>query len=157
MSKVSLPILLPERQCGSCSKCCEGWLEATVHGQKMYPGQHCFFLEKGESGCAIYPQRPEKPCIEYSCAWIEEPNVFPSWLKPNLSNVIITKKTIDDTELTYYEVAEAGGKIDSSVLHWLFMWALKTQTSMMYQIDGKFHTLASPQLDAALAAIAAKK
>jgi hypothetical protein len=37
------------------------------------------------------------------------------------------------------------------------MWALKTQTSMMYQIDGKFHTLASPQLDAALAAIAAKK
>lgn len=157
MPNLSLPVFQSKRECGSCSKCCEGWLEATVYDKKMHSGQPCFFLEKGEQGCTIYPDRPKSPCVDYACAWLEEPNVFPSWLKPNMSNVVVTKKTIDDTDLTYYEVSEAGSKIDSSVLHWFFMWALRTQTSMMYQIDGKFHTLATPQLDAALKAIVSKK
>lgn len=156
MEKNLLPVI-SNRSCGSCHKCCEGWLEATIYDKKMHPGRPCFFLEKGEQGCTIYADRPENPCITYSCSWLEEPDVFPSWLKPNLTNAIITKKKIDDTELTYYEVSEAGSKMDSSVLHWIFMWALRTQTSIMYQIEGKFHTLASPELDAALKAIAAKK
>jgi hypothetical protein len=157
MSKNSLPIISTVRECGSCSKCCEGWLEATIYDKKMHSGQPCFFLEKGERGCTIYPDRPKSPCVDYSCAWIEEPNVFPSWLKPNISNVIITKKTIDDTELTYYEIVEAGARLDAAVLQWIFMWALKTQTSIMYQLDGKFHTLATPQLDAAIAAVITEK
>lgn len=157
MSKISLPVIAATRKCGSCSKCCEGWLEATIFDKKMHSGQPCFFLEKGEGGCTIYADRPKNPCVDYTCAWLDEPETFPAWLKPNLSNIIITKKTIDGNDLTYYEIVEAGARLDTAVLQWIFMWALKTQTSIMYQLDGKFHTMATPQLDAAIAAAITEK
>jgi len=156
MTKISLPIL-PERKCGNCQKCCEGWLEADIYGNKMQAGQPCFYLEKGEGGCSIYENRPKDPCIDYKCAWLEEPGTFPAWLKPNLSNVIITKKTIEDTDISYYQAVEAGSKMDASVLHWFMMFALRTGTCIMYEIEGKSHTLASPQFDAAYNAAVQRK
>ena len=80
-----LPIY--SRTCGDCTKCCEGWLEGVVHGYKMYRGCSCHFLEKS---CSAYESRPENPCKSYNCAWLLE-DKFPSWMKPSLSGVIITK------------------------------------------------------------------
>lgn len=149
MNKISLPII-SNRTCGDCHKCCEGWLEATIYEQKMHSGQACFFLEKGEAGCSIYPDRPKQPCIEYTCAWLDEPTIFPGWLKPNVSNVIISKKMIKDTDLEYYEVVEAGSKIDSSILNWLVHWAMRSGNSLIYEVEGKSYTLANATLGAML-------
>lgn len=150
MSKVSLPLL--DRQCGDCHKCCEGRLEANIYEHKMHSGQACFFLQSDKTGCSIYPNRPKDPCMEYTCCWLDEPETFPGWMKPNLSNIIISKKTIKDTKIEYYEVVEAGSKIDSSILNWLVHWALRTGNNLIYEVEGKTYTLANAELGAALAA-----
>lgn len=144
MSKKSLPII--QRTCGECQKCCEGWLEAEIYDHKAHAGQACFFIGTEKAGCSIYADRPQFPCVQYTCSWLDEPETFPNWLKPNLSKVIITKKTINDTDVAYYEVVEAGSTIDSSVLNWLIHWALRNEKSLIYQVQGKSHTLANQEL-----------
>ena len=136
MNTLSLPIL--QRSCGECTKCCEGWLEATIYGNSMHGGKPCFYLDKG---CTIYENRPKDPCREYTCAWLEEDS-FPMWMKPSSSNVIVTHKTSpDDPTVSYYQVTEAGGKIDSSVLNWLIHWALRNQINICYEVAGKHHVM----------------
>ena len=136
MNTLSLPIL--QRSCGECTKCCEGWLEATIYGNSMHGGKPCFYLDKG---CTIYENRPKDPCREYTCAWLEEDS-FPMWMKPSSSNVIVTHKTDpDDPTVSYYQVTEAGGKIDSSVLNWLIHWALRNQINICYEVAGKHHVM----------------
>jgi hypothetical protein len=138
---VKLPIL--SRVCGDCTKCCEGWLEGIVHGYKMFRGCNCHFLE---GACSIYESRPENPCKSYNCAWMSE-DVIPGWLKPNLSNTIITKRsTRIPTEegmktITYYDVIEAGDKLDSSVLNWLLHWAIDNKLNIAYELEGKVHVV----------------
>lgn len=136
---VNLPIL--SRACGECTKCCEGWLEGVVHGYRMHRGCNCHFLEKT---CGIYESRPENPCKSYNCAWLLE-DVFPGWMKPSLSDVIITKASVRVPSesgmkvVEYYDVIEAGKKIDSSVLNWLLHWALDTGINVAYELDGRVH------------------
>lgn len=133
---------MEQRTCGECTKCCEGWLTASVNGHMMSPGKPCYFLSQGR--CSDYNNRPEDPCKVYSCAWLTDAS-FPSWFKPSLSNVIISKKTPVDKNLTYYEVVEAGAKIDSTVLNWIIRWAIATSTNLIYSVDGKAYTLGSAE------------
>src|SRR5689334_10013771 len=78
---------VPERTCGECAKCCEGWLSGEVFGHKFEVGTPCFFLERT---CSIYKDRPMDPCRTYLCGWMSE-DFFPMWLKPSISNLIISK------------------------------------------------------------------
>lgn len=138
---VHLPVF--SKACGECTKCCEGWLGGTVHGQRMYRGCKCFFLEKT---CQIYPERPDSPCKSYNCSWLTEES-FPAWMRPDLSNVIVTKRstmvpTSDGMQrIDYYDAVEAGGKIDSTVLNWLIHWALDRNHNLAYEVEGKVHAL----------------
>ena len=138
---LNLPIY--SRTCGDCTKCCEGWLEGIVHGYKMFRGCNCHFLEKTRR---IYESRPENPCKSYNCAWLSE-DVIPGWLKPNLSNTIITKRSTripaegGMKTITYYDVIEAGSKLDSSVLNWLLHWAIDNKLNVAYELEGKVHVV----------------
>jgi hypothetical protein len=60
---------------------------------------------------------------------------IPQWLKPNLSKVIIVERNSEDIGY-YIEVYEAGQKIDSTVLSWLFEYHLNTKINMSIQISG---------------------
>ena len=138
---VKLPIL--SRVCGDCTKCCEGWLEGVVHGYKMFRGCSCHFLEKT---CSVYEHRPENPCKSYNCAWLKEDQI-PMWMKPNLSNVIMTKlSTRAPTDegmrtIEYYDIIEAGSKLDAVVLNWLINWAIDNKLNIAYELDGKVHAM----------------
>ena len=57
------------RQCGTCTKCCEGHLVGTINGKEMYPGKPCYLLQIGK-GCSDYENRPEEPCKAFNCQWI---------------------------------------------------------------------------------------
>jgi hypothetical protein len=108
----------------------------------MHPGRPCFFLAEGK--CTDYEGRPGT-CQTYNCAWKVEPGVFPLWMRPDLTGVIISKIVLPSRgDLTHYEVAEAGGKLDVTTLNWLVQWALKTGTNLFYQIEGKHHSIGSP-------------
>lgn len=141
---VHLPIF--SKTCGECTKCCEGWLSGAVHGYKMYRGNGCHFLEKS---CKIYNERPENPCKSYDCVWLSEN--LPGWMKPNLSNVIITKRlmqvptSVGMKKLEYYDVIEAGNIISPQVLNWLVHWAIDNDINLAYELDGKVHTIGDQQ------------
>jgi len=128
------------RECGDCTKCCEGWLSANINGHQMHPGRPCHFLASGK--CTIYENRPGT-CRNYNCAWKSD-DIFPAWMRPDLIGVIITKVTHPTrSDLTHYEVAEAGGKLDIKTLNWLIHWAIDTGTNLFYEIEGKHHAIGS--------------
>lgn len=152
MSILSLPEV--QRICGDCTKCCEGWLHADIYGHQMHSGRPCFFLGKG---CTIYENRPKDPCKQYTCAWLTEGH-FPEWMKPSLSNVIITHRTSNDQpELSYYHVSETGSKIDSSVLNWLIHWSLNTKSNICYEVAGTQHVMGTAKFMAAVNGVELKK
>ena len=140
-----LPVF--SRACGECTKCCEGWLEGVVHGHRMSRGCSCFYLEKT---CQIYDARPDNPCKNYNCSWLNE-GFLPAWMKPNLSNVIVTRRsamvpTISGmTRIDYYDAIEAGGKIDSTALNWLVRWSVNSGTNLAYEVDGCVYTMGSQE------------
>lgn len=75
------------KECGSCVKCCDGTLAGMVKGHAMYPGKSCFFLKIGGT-CGDYENRPQSPCRDYKCLWLEDPNV-PDFMKPENANAVI--------------------------------------------------------------------
>ena len=130
------------RSCSGCTACCEGWLFGQAYNEGFWPGRKCFYL--GCSGCTIYKDRPEDPCKTYRCEWLNDPINIPEWLKPNISKVILTKRTIENIE--YIDVEETGEKLDSSVLSWLFFkYTDGTFPNICYRIDGGRHFFGSQE------------
>jgi hypothetical protein len=106
----------------------------------MCSGKPCYYL--GE-GCSIYADRPKDPCQDYTCAWLDD-DEFPMWMKPDVSNVIVTKKTHPtDPSLTYYDVTETGETMDSRILNWLVHWTYRNQYNLIYSLSGKKYVLGS--------------
>jgi len=112
-----------ERSCGTCTKCCEGYLLATVGDIDLFPGKPCHFVEIN-SGCSVYEDRPEDPCRVFKCEWLTQP-LIPEWLKPNLSNVIFVSYDpnpdypLDNIKAYgYTALVEAGGKLTAQTLSW---------------------------------------
>lgn len=125
------------RRCGDCHACCDGWLGATINGHVMKPGTLCFFLKNNQ--CSIYANRPKNPCQDYVCAWLQDDSI-PDWMKPNLSNVIITvKKHPADSTLIYHEITPAGEQIPPATLDWLIEWSSQQNKNILYRKDGKVY------------------
>jgi hypothetical protein len=130
---------MTERSCDGCAKCCEGWLHGEAYGHAFYKGRPCFFLNKT---CSIYDTRPENPCRTFKCSWLAE-DTFPHWMKPDLVNIIITKRQVDN--FYYYEIVEAGSTIESKSLNWLVQWALNTDNNILYYIEGGVNRIGSQE------------
>jgi len=127
---------LAQRECGSCTECCQGWLHGEAHGHKFYSGVPCHFV--GEKGCSIYENRPENPCKSFKCEWLINNNI-PEWMKPDKCKVIIKSEDWlheGESQGKYLIICEAGQQIDSKVLAWFFDIHLNTNIPMIIQIAG---------------------
>ena len=134
--------MIAERECGECTACCEGRLSGTIHGHVMKPGVPCHFLGQGQ--CTIYKSRPEEPCKRFVCAWLDDKaHELPEWLKPSLSKVIITKKTWAGG--VYWNVLEAGQKMDSEVLSWIIQHCIKNDICLKYEVSGGYNYIGTPE------------
>lgn len=118
-----------KRNCGSCTKCCEGWLSGEVDGKKFYKGIGCHNCIIG-NGCAIYEDRPEDPCRTFSCSWLDDESV-PEWMKPELSNVIVYEKNIENNLAIVF--IPAGGTVPLSTFSWFMIWATKKYQNIIWQ------------------------
>lgn len=69
------------------------------------------------------------------------------WMKPNLSNVIVSQKGFqkDGKDFHYYEVIEAGKKIESEVLNWIIHWALGSGINIVYEVAGNKFIFGEPE------------
>jgi len=122
------------RECGDCTKCCEGYLHGEVKEIKFYLGTPCHFLKSRNKNkaCSIYNQRPLM-CSNFKCLWLVDESI-PEWIKPSVSNTIISMQAYD--EIQYIELIEAGARMDPSVLSWVIMKAVNNKINLKYIVDG---------------------
>lgn len=116
------------RSCGTCTKCCEGWLSGEAHGYKFSPGNPCFFLQQNV-GCQIYDIRPKDPCESFNCLWIIDENI-PEWMYPKTNEAIPIKSAIDGVE--YIKIVWSGSKINDTTIQWWIEWAQKNNKNLAW-------------------------
>ena len=136
--EIKLPEI-PDRSCGTCTKCCEGWLDGSVLGEWMQPGIPCPFVEMNK-GCTIYNDRPYDPCRQYSCLWLKDKNI-PNWMKPETSNAILDDAKVDG--IPYLRLIEAGTPLRPEVLTWVVKYAVKNDKNLYWQVNNTAHWIGS--------------
>ena len=122
------------RECGNCTKCCDGWLTGVAYDKPFFPGRPCHFVASGDK-CTIYAKRPQNPCVIYKCEWLANPDI-PEWVKPNEINTIITRRKFEDSGIEYLDMSEAGEKLRAEVLSWFIMYAMEKGLNVRWQING---------------------
>lgn len=106
------------KECGTCTKCCDGTLFGVVKGHKMYPGKPCFFLQNNK--CSDYENRPMYPCKKYECLWLSDPDV-PDFMKPENANVIVDIEKFENTE--YMTLTKCNEEYSKEVLNFCIDYA----------------------------------
>ena len=126
----SLPV--NGRSCQGCTKCCEGWLTGEIDGELITIGNPCSRADVGR-GCKDYSNRPENPCVSFHCDWLINPDV-PEVFAPKDINTILVKR--EEEGIRYYQVVEAGEKLDSSVLSWAIQYCMLNSYNMYWTAGG---------------------
>lgn len=119
------------RTCDGCTKCCEGWLAAEIHGEMMYPGKPCQFVEIGK-GCTAYETRPENPCKQFMCMWRASGDI-PEKFSPLETGVIVTQQNIDG--IPYLAAVFAGEEINTEMLSWFVSYGVGRQLNIEWSVD----------------------
>lgn len=133
---------MEKRTCGTCTKCCEGWLAGEALGHSFYPGKPCHFISIGK-GCSVYSKRPKDPCQTYKCAWLIDENI-PEWMKPSDINLIVDyRKT--SSGIPYISLREAGDILSAKVLTWFIQYALANNANLYWEIQGGVNWIGSPE------------
>lgn len=119
------------RQCGSCTKCCEGHLYAEIYGQELTKGNACRFLT---DKCSIYDLPRPHVCGEFRCGWLRnEKNFLPDWMRPDISKQIIIFHRLPECE--WFEVVSAGEQMSIVMLTWLVGEAKRKNLNLKYKIE----------------------
>ncbi len=120
------------RTCGTCTKCCDGWLSVDVYGNKVNVGNPCIF-KKESCGCSIYQDKPIT-CKEFLCGWIrDDGTMFEEWMKPEIVNFILVYYKVE--ELNWYKLVQAGEDINTLMLSYVIQKALRQNINLEYWID----------------------
>jgi hypothetical protein len=132
-----------KRECGDCTKCCEGWLEGEALGHTFHAGKPCHFISIGK-GCTVYAKRPQNPCISYKCGWLNNLDL-PEWLKPSEINAIIDMQIVEG--ISYLRLVEAGEILDSKVLSWILKYAIANQLNFLWFVEGGVNWIGTDEFD----------
>ena len=82
---ISLPRLVADRECGTCTLCCK---VAAVEELSKPNGVWCHHCVKGQR-CTIYERRPAS-CYNFYCQWMLQPLLGPEW-KPEHSKFALVQ------------------------------------------------------------------
>jgi hypothetical protein len=132
-----------KRNCGTCTKCCEGWLSGSALGHSFYKGKPCHFIAIGK-GCTVYAKRPKDPCVVYTCGWLTNADL-PEWMKPSEINAIVDFRKIENTDIHYIRTSEAGETLRSDVLSWVISYALLKKYNLYWTVNGANYWQGSPE------------
>jgi len=137
---------MEKRSCGSCTKCCEGYLSGEALGHTFYNGKPCHFIAIG-TGCTVYAKRPKDPCVSYKCAWLTNAEI-PEWMKPSDIDAIIDMREIQGH--TYLNLKEAGSPMQARVLNWFFQHILATGHNALWQVNNGLNWAGSPEFNSVM-------
>jgi len=128
-----------ERSCGSCTKCCEGWLTANINGEEIYPGKPCSIVN-ADKGCSDYENRPESPCKTFMCMWRAN-DWIPEEFSPAKTGNILTSQRIGNID--YLSLVYAGKEVDTEYLSWFFSFCVARQLNAEWVVNGKVYLIGS--------------
>ena len=141
MAKTTISLGKPSRSCGDCTKCCEGWLSATIKGEDMYPGKPCQFVEPGV-GCKIYKNRPKDPCKTFECIW-RATDYIPEKFSPNNTGQMVVSQQLYGID--FLVMAYAGKEVEPEFLSWFVAFAVARQLNIEWSVNGVLYALGSPE------------
>ena len=132
--KVKLDLVVKNsRSCDGCTKCCEGWLSAEIHGEMMYPGKPCQFVEIGK-GCTAYETRPENPCKQFMCMW-RATDQIPEHFSPKETGIVVAEQRIGN--IPYLAAIFAGSEIQPEMLSWFVSYGVGKQLNLEWTVNGR--------------------
>jgi hypothetical protein len=99
----------------------------------MHPGQHCHFLREG--ACTIYDQRPQSPCRNFVCGWLQPGSPLPEEFRPDKAGVIVVPMRWRDRPC--WVLLSAGRDPDEPMLEWMRAHAQATGSPFYYQHEGE--------------------
>jgi len=130
------------RQCGECTKCCEGYLhgesDLIMRDGKTFKlgGTPCPILQIGV-GCGEYENRPQNPCRGFQCEWLRQPDVYPEEMRPDRVGAIFSLQDVEGVQ--YLRVTEAGKVLDAEVLSHAVKITLLNRYNLYWEVNGKIH------------------
>lgn len=130
------------RECGGCTKCCEGYLHAEnliqlKDGRQVELGPNpCPIVQLGV-GCGDHANRPQNPCRGFVCEWIRQPDVYPEEMRPDRINAIFSMQEVEG--VPYLRITEAGSRLDAEVLSHAIKVTLLNRFNLYWEVDGKIH------------------
>lgn len=141
-----------QRSCGTCTRCCDGWLEGEIRGHPMFPGQRCHFVT--DAGCSIYADRPQSPCRSFVCGWMQPGSALPEAWRPDRIGVIVVPTRWRDAPAMV--LVSAGNDPGEDVLAWMRGHALSTGTPFFYAQEGERFGYGPPEFQQEMAARVAR-
>jgi hypothetical protein len=130
-----------KRACGTCTACCDGWVAGVIEGHEMKPGTPCHF--RGEGSCTIYERRPQHPCRDFVCGWLEPASPFPEEFRPDRLGVMIIP--VKWRGQPAYILRHAGSDPDEKLLAWMREFSLRTQRPFFYEQEGERYGFGPPE------------
>lgn len=118
------------RSCGTCTACCDGWVQMEIHGTAVIPGSPC--PHSTGKGCAIYPDRPVEPCVNFNCGWINKNSPLPGWMHPPKGKCIVLFDKLRWNETPVDLAMPVGVKIPPRSLEWLKAFAEQHGRPLIY-------------------------
>jgi hypothetical protein len=134
------------RSCGGCTACCDGWVTGIIEGHEMYPGSPCHF--RGERCCSIYERRPQYPCRDFVCGWLQPQSPFPEAFRPDRLGVLILRTTWEGRDA--YVLNAAGREPDEALIAWMQAFSLRTRQPVFYERDGERFGIGPPEVERAM-------
>jgi hypothetical protein len=124
-----------KRACNGCTACCDGWLKIEIDGAPVYPGKPC--PHSTGKGCRIYESRPEDPCRNFICGWLEEGSPFPEDFRPDRLGVIVLRARW--RRQTVFALVPAGLDPDAGLVEWMTAFSNANGTPLLYQVQGEWY------------------
>ena len=121
------------RACGECTACCDGGVKGTIEGHDMFPGRPCHF--RGEHRCTIYERRPQEPCRDFACGWLQPGSPFPDHWRPDRLGVMVIPMRWRGREA--YVLRSAGRDPDAALIAWMQELSRRTGRPFFYEIGGE--------------------
>ena len=99
----------------------------------MKPGVACHF--RGDHACTIYERRPQHPCRDFVCGWLQASSPFPEeWRPDRIGVMVIPMKWRGHTA---YVLRSAGRDPDAALIAWMEAFAHRTGAPFFYEIAGE--------------------
>jgi len=83
----------------------------------VHPGSPC--PHSTGKGCAIYPDRPVDPCVNFHCGWVIKDSPLPGWMQPPKSGCIVLFNKLRWNNIPVDLAMPVGVKIPQRSLAWL--------------------------------------